>query len=127
MEKQRLEEITEKFCEGYCKHTEAVISQDEFDEKCEKCPMNELFELLDYEVLIMKSRCKNRLYLLRKKHKLSQDEVCEKTGIQKRSLYNYERDLSPIPSDKLIEFAKFYKCTTDHILCFDDESYDKKE
>ena len=52
---------------------------------------------------------------------LSQDEICKCTGITKRSLYNYERGIIPIPSDKLLALARLYRCSTDHILYFDDE------
>ena len=64
---------------------------------------------------------KNRLFILRKCAGLSQDEVCEQTGINRRSLYDYEHCIRPIPSDKLIEFARLYKCSTDHVIYFDDE------
>ena len=64
---------------------------------------------------------RNRLFILRKRAGLSQDEVCERTGVNKRSLYDYEHCKRPIPSDKLIAFARLYKCSTDHILYFDDE------
>lgn len=47
MDSQRLEKITEKFCDNYCKHADTVGNQDELDDICDKCPMNELFELLD--------------------------------------------------------------------------------
>ena len=58
----------------------------------------------------------NRLYILRKARCMQQDEVCNALGILKRSLYNYEHCLTPVPSNKLIEFAKLYKCSIDHIL-----------
>ncbi|MBO5090169.1 MAG: helix-turn-helix transcriptional regulator [Clostridia bacterium] len=68
-----------------------------------------------------KQRFRNRLFILRKCATLSQDEVCESVGVTKRTLYNYEHCILPIPSDKLMAFARLYRCSTDHILYFDDE------
>lgn len=65
---------------------------------------------------------RNRLYLLRKRFMLSQEEICYKLNITKRTLYNYEHCIKPIPSDKLIGFAEIYRCTTDYILCFENLS-----
>ncbi len=70
---------------------------------------------------------KNRLHLLRKRFGLSQDFLCEKIGVTKKTLYGYERCLRPVPSDKLIEFARLYKCSTDYILCLDSEAEGKDE
>ncbi len=64
---------------------------------------------------------KNRLFILRKCATLSQKDVCERVGITKKTLYNYEHCILPIPSDKLLAFAQLYRCSTDHILYFDDE------
>ena len=47
MDAERLEKITEKFCNGYCKYIEQVKEQKDLDDICDGCPMNELFELLD--------------------------------------------------------------------------------
>lgn len=47
MDKQRLEEITEQFCDGYCRYARECTDQDELDAVCDSCPMNHLFELLD--------------------------------------------------------------------------------
>ena len=47
MDSKKLEKITEKFCDKYCKFADTVSNQDELDGICENCPMNELFELLD--------------------------------------------------------------------------------
>ncbi len=58
----------------------------------------------------------NRLYTLRLRFCKSQDEVAEAVGITKKTLYNYEHCLTAVPSNKLIEFAKLYKCSVDHIL-----------
>ncbi len=66
----------------------------------------------------MAKKYKNRLYTLRHKFQLSKAEVCEKVNISQKALYNYEHCLRAIPSDVLIRFAEFYRCTTDHILCF---------
>ncbi len=47
MDSKKLEKITEKFCDKYCKYPCVMKDQDELDEICAKCPMNDLFELLD--------------------------------------------------------------------------------
>lgn len=50
MTKQKLEELTGKFCDKYCIYARMYSSeeqQDKLDEICESCPMNEMFELLD--------------------------------------------------------------------------------
>ena len=47
MDKQRLEEITEQFCDKYCLYAKHCTNQDRLDGICNECPMNELFELLD--------------------------------------------------------------------------------
>lgn len=47
MDKERLEKITEKFCDNYCKYPCQTKDQNDLDDICEECPMNELFELLD--------------------------------------------------------------------------------
>ena len=75
----------------------------------------------------MRNRYENRLFILRKKQQKSQSEVIKAVNITQKTLYNYERGFSPIPSDKLIEFAKFYGCSTDYILCFNDEEQSKNE
>ncbi len=47
MDKKALEDLTGKFCDNYCKFACEIKDPDELDEVCNKCPMNEMFELLD--------------------------------------------------------------------------------
>lgn len=47
VDEKRLEKLTEKFCDKYCKFAREIKNQDELDEICESCPMNELADLLD--------------------------------------------------------------------------------
>lgn len=47
MNSEALEKITEKFCEKYCKFPQECKDQNELDDICDECPMNELTELLD--------------------------------------------------------------------------------
>lgn len=47
MDSERLEKITGEFCDKYCKYPCKTKNQDELDEICESCPMNELADLLD--------------------------------------------------------------------------------
>lgn len=58
----------------------------------------------------------NQLKDLRKKNKYSQRYICEAVGISPKTLYNYEHEVKPIPSDRLIRFAKLFKVSTDYIL-----------
>ncbi len=47
MDTERLEKITDKFCNRYCKYPHIAKEQEQLDDICEDCPMNELFELLE--------------------------------------------------------------------------------
>ena len=47
MNSEALEKITEKFCEKSCKFSQECEDQNELDDICDECPMNELTELLD--------------------------------------------------------------------------------
>ena len=47
LDSERLEKITGEFCDRYCKYPCKTKNQDELDEICESCPMNELADLLD--------------------------------------------------------------------------------
>lgn len=69
---------------------------------------------------MQKMKYKNRLRLLRKKFQRKQDQVSEDLQINKRTLGNYELGRTAIPSDKLVEFAKYYGCSIDYILFLKD-------
>lgn len=57
----------------------------------------------------------NRIELLRKKKKLSQQEVCERIGVSQKTYYNYvHRNI--VPSDVLIHLSELFECSTDYLL-----------
>ena len=47
MDKKTLEKLTGVFCDNYCKYPGICSNQDELDQVCDECPMNEMFELLN--------------------------------------------------------------------------------
>ena len=57
----------------------------------------------------------SRIEKMRKRKKLSQLELCKKIGISQKTYYNYVHT-NVIPSDKLIELARIFKCSTDYLL-----------
>ena len=58
----------------------------------------------------------NRLYELRKKNNLSQEEVADKLGISRQSVSKWERAESSPDTDNLIELAKLYNVSLDELL-----------
>ncbi len=68
----------------------------------------------------MDKRYRNRLRTIRKTKKLLQDKVAKDIGVSTKTLVNYERWERPIPSDKLVAFAQYYSCSTDYILCLEE-------
>ncbi len=58
----------------------------------------------------------NNLYKLRKKAKLTQEELGKLLNISNVSYGAYERNESLPPVDKLISLANFYHVTTDYLL-----------
>lgn len=45
MDIQKLEELTGKFCDNYCKYPCEIKDVEEFEKICSDCPMNEMFDL----------------------------------------------------------------------------------
>lgn len=46
-EKERkIQELAEKLCDEYCKHPALISDEDELDEICMKCPLNEVFNMM---------------------------------------------------------------------------------
>lgn len=43
------------------------------------------------------------------------------TGVTARTVYNWETGRTVIPSDALIELAKYFKVTTDYLLGLEDK------
>ena len=64
----------------------------------------------------------NRLYELRKKNNLSQEEVADKLGISRQSVSKWERAESSPDTDNLIELAKLYNVSLDELLNVDNSS-----
>jgi len=57
----------------------------------------------------------NRIESLRKKKKLSQEEICKSLGISKKTYYNYvHKDI--IPSDVLVRLSNIFQCSIDYLL-----------
>ncbi len=68
----------------------------------------------------MDKKYRNRLRTIRKTRKLEQNIVAKAIGVTSHTLRNYERWENPIPSDKLIALAQYYGCSTDYILCLEE-------
>ena len=58
----------------------------------------------------------NRLYELRKKNNLSQEEVADKLGISRQSVSKWERAEASPDTDNLISLAKLYNVSLDELL-----------
>ena len=64
-----------------------------------------------------------RLQSLRKKHKLTQKQVSEKLGINRKTISRYENDELTPSLDTIVRFAVMYNVTTDYLLGLGKESY----
>lgn len=53
---------------------------------------------------------------MRKKHGLSQEELGEKLGVSRQTIYTWESDTSSPSMDKLILIADFFGCTVDSLI-----------
>lgn len=58
----------------------------------------------------------NRLYELRKKHDLSQEELAEKLGVSRQAVSKWERGEASPDTDNLIALAKIYGLSLDEII-----------
>lgn len=58
----------------------------------------------------------NRLYELRKKHNLSQEELAEKLGVSRQAVSKWERSEASPDTDNLIALAKIYKLSLDELI-----------
>ncbi|HRX41211.1 MAG TPA: helix-turn-helix domain-containing protein [Clostridia bacterium] len=58
----------------------------------------------------------NRLYNLRKKHGLSQEELAERIGVSRQAVSKWERSESSPDTDNLIALAKIYGVSIDEML-----------
>ena len=66
----------------------------------------------------------NRLFELRKKHNLSQEELAEKLGVSRQAVSKWERSEASPDTDNLIALAKIYGLSLDELIYGDkaDES-----
>ena len=46
MSQQDLEALRERFCDGYCIYPYICENEEELDSYCDKCPLNELAEVI---------------------------------------------------------------------------------
>lgn len=58
----------------------------------------------------------NRLYELRKKHNLSQEELAEKLGVSRQAVSKWERSEASPDTDNLIALAKIYGLSLDELV-----------
>lgn len=58
----------------------------------------------------------NRLYELRKKHDLSQEELAEKLGVSRQAVSKWERSEASPDTDNLIALAKIYGLSLDELI-----------
>ena len=58
----------------------------------------------------------NRLYELRKKHNLSQEELAERLGVSRQAVSKWERSEASPDTDNLIALAKIYGLTLDELI-----------
>ena len=58
----------------------------------------------------------NRLFELRKKHNLSQEELAEKLGVSRQAVSKWERSEASPDTDNLIALAQIYGLTLDELI-----------
>ena len=68
----------------------------------------------------------NRLFELRKKHNLSQEELAEKLGVSRQAVSKWERSEASPDTDNLIALAKIYDLTLDELI-FGEREEEKTE
>ncbi|MBR2380980.1 MAG: helix-turn-helix domain-containing protein [Clostridia bacterium] len=68
----------------------------------------------------------NRLYELRKKHNLSQEELAEKLGVSRQAVSKWERSEASPDTDNLIALAKIYDLSLDELI-YGEKEEKKKE
>ena len=65
----------------------------------------------------------NRLYELRKKHDLSQEELAEKLGVSRQAVSKWERSEASPDTDNLIALAKIYGLSLDELIFGEKSTY----
>ena len=68
----------------------------------------------------------NRLFELRKKHNLSQEELAEKLGVSRQAVSKWERSEASPDTDNLIALAKIYDLSLDELI-FGEREENSKE
>ena len=68
----------------------------------------------------------NRLYELRKKHNLSQEELAEKLGVSRQAVSKWERSEASPDTDNLIALAKIYDLSLDELIYGEKEEKDEE-
>ena len=68
----------------------------------------------------------NRLYELRKKHNLSQEELAEKLGVSRQAVSKWERSEASPDTDNLIALAKIYGLSLDELIYGEKEKSEEK-
>ncbi|MCQ2445291.1 MAG: helix-turn-helix domain-containing protein [Clostridia bacterium] len=64
----------------------------------------------------------DRIRELREDHDLKQKDVAELLGTTQQVYSRYEKGLNEIPIHHLITLARFYKVSTDYILCLTNQT-----
>ena len=72
------------------------------------------------EVKDMNIDIANRLYELRKRNSLSQEELAEKIGVSRQAVSKWERAEASPDTDNLILLAKLYSISMDELLSTDE-------
>ena len=68
----------------------------------------------------------NRLFELRKKHNLSQEELAEKLGVSRQAVSKWERSEASPDTDNLIALARLYGLSLDELI-YGEKQNEKKE
>lgn len=69
-----------------------------------------------------------RIKELREKHKLKQTQLAQLTGIDQRTISNYETGKTYPDAKALVAFADYFKVSVDYILCrTSDDELNKEE
>lgn len=68
----------------------------------------------------------NRLYELRKKNNLSQEELAEKLGVSRQAVSKWERSEASPDTDNLIALAKIYNLSLDELIYGEKEDSTKE-
>lgn len=69
----------------------------------------------------------NRLFELRKKHNLSQEELAEKLGVSRQAVSKWERSEASPDTDNLIALAKIYDLSLDELIYGEKEEKNEQE